>query len=191
MIWADDVKIYNNNNEKNREKQSQKKTYFVDNQTTVQSLESHKDLRVALTSELSWSLHIGNVVKNANFVVGNLSLRHPQHQLLNYSTHSSVLIWNLQTVCDIPLGFHRPSYDTMLHLMKLQPLEERRIIENVILTYKSSTTPNPAIRHNFVLATDSRTRGQWLKLEKGNFQTEGREVILPNSNQRSRQLSNV
>ena len=133
---------------------------LVLNNGTLEQVESYKYLGLLLTADLSWSSHISSICLKARKVLGllyrrfygnvsqdvlkqlYLSLVRPH---LEYGCH----VWNphlekdkkaLEDVqkfaCRIATAHWDESYDTLLELLHLQPLQERRTHARLGLMYR-------------------------------------------------------
>ena len=133
---------------------------LVLNNSTLEQIESYKYLGLLLTTNLSWSSHISSICLKARKVLGllyrrfygnvsqdalkqlYLSLVRPH---LEYGCH----VWNphlekdkkaLENVqkfaCRIATAHWDESYDTLLELLHLQPLQERRTHARLRLLYR-------------------------------------------------------
>ncbi|KAJ3659789.1 hypothetical protein Zmor_011460 [Zophobas morio] len=168
----------------------------------LQCVSSQIDLGITITEDLSWSSHILSVVKKANsigylirkaFPCAPIEIIAKLHKTyvrptLEYanSVWHPILVRDKQLlesvqrrITRIPFGFHRPSYEDRLKMMKLPTIEHRYVRGDVITTFKILSQLDSPIRHLFLTSADSRTRGHRLKLRKYAFKTRMRQFFLP------------
>lgn len=178
-------------------------TYYLGG-TPVKSVESQSDLGIIVNSDLSWSEHIGSIVRKANFscFILRKSFQQPDPQLFMSLYRSYVrplleyngVIWSPHLIRDIALleGVQRRftkwvhnykylQYNERLDNLKLSCLSERRIRGDLIQCYrilKNTFTVN--LSELFNLNVDNRLRGHFLKLVRENFKTSTRQHFLTN-----------
>lgn len=171
------------------------------NNTTLSTVNSHDDLGVLITMNLTWSDHIARQVKKANSRV-YLILRvfeNADHNTLSKLFKLYVRpilefansVWCPSLVRDVNLlenvqrrytrlafGHDRPPYEARLHLLNLPLLSTRRIRGDLIITYKTLHNNTSPIRHLYKLNNDERLRGHPLKLLRDPFRSVVRQNFL-------------
>lgn len=177
-------------------------TYSISG-SNLSSVESHIDLGVVITRDLSWSNHIACQVKKANsraylirrafaradpLTLGKLFKLYVR-PFLEYAS----LVWYpvLQSDRDLldkvlrrfsrySFGRSRPSYSNRLTMMHLIDVDSRRRRGDLISTFKALTlTSDGAISHLFSLRGNSRLRGHELTLARPRFISRRGEYLFP------------
>ncbi|KAJ3652699.1 hypothetical protein Zmor_018641 [Zophobas morio] len=179
-----------------------KYAYFVDN-LLLSCTDSHVDLGVVVTSNLSWTEHIQRVASKANKMLFLLTKTFSKASPLVFSKLFKIYVrpllkfangvWSPILQKDIlclesiqrratrfPFVINRPPYCERLRLMHLCPLSDRRKRGDLIIAYQALSNSLSPMRHLFPLNTSDSTRGHSLKLHKLKFCTLARQKFLTN-----------
>jgi hypothetical protein len=167
-------------------------------------VDSHKDLGVTITSDLSWSEHIIRTVKRANtssYVMFKAFSRPSKTTFLKiYKSYILPLleyanvIWSPTLIRDIKLiekvqrkttkrvwSFRHESYDNRIGRLKLLPLGKRRKRGDLIWTFKVfNIAKYSSLQSLFRLTDNSHLRGHKLKLKMQCCTTNVRRNFFPN-----------
>lgn len=181
-------------------KQNPRLGYNINGEQLLSS-DSHDDLGVIITHNLSWSNHIARQVKKANTKVYllNKAFVHLNPTTLSklYKTYirpvlefansvwfptlmrdSNILEGVQRRITRLPFGRIRPCYEDRLAQFKLTSLAARRRRGDLITTYKGIRNDLSPIHNLFTLANDDRLRGHPFKITRDPFRTSVREHFL-------------
>ena len=165
----------------------------------------HSDLGITITPSLSWSQHIGEIVKRANrsIFLFSKAFRNLDFQSFCYLFKSYIrpllehaaVIWSPMLIRDNKLietvqrratrimlpSIRNYSYQERLKLLHLPTLNQRRLRGDLIFAYKAlNGFFDQKTQHLFVLNQDNRLRGHPLKLAKERFRTKQRQFFFTN-----------
>lgn len=168
-------------------------------------VESHNDLGVTITSNLSWSSHINKICSKAKTMMYLLSkcFERPspavaKKMFITYiRPHLEFAgpVWCAELVRDANLlesvqraatrlaypYRNRPPYEERLRIFDLMPFRLRRMRGDLIIAFRALNHFFPLdMSHLFTLNVDERLRGHRLKLRRERFRSRAREHFLSN-----------
>lgn len=170
----------------------------------IRSVSSQSDLGVIITTDLSWSSHVSNIVKKANSMMYLLrkSFQAPCAALARnlFTTYirplveSAAVVWNPVLVRDVALveGVQRRAtkwssqlrnldYAERLERLALPSLSERRIRGDQIFTWRALHDQFSTDMSNlYELSNQERLRGHPFKLVREAFRTSIRQNFVTN-----------
>lgn len=170
----------------------------------LKPVDSQCDLGVLITSNMSWSEHIINIVRKANKSLYLISKAFSGCSLqtavklftvyvrpiLEFAgpvwcpilVRDSAMLESLQRrATRLPYGAIRPSYEERLVQSGLTSFCERRLRGDLIVCYRAlHGLFGTDVSHMFELSQNQHLRGHSLKLKKENFTTVQRQCFLPN-----------
>lgn len=176
--------------------------YNIDG-TLLNTTESHNDLGVTITNNLSWSEHIALITRKSKT---SLFLLKKTFQAMSFNTsvqlYKSLVrpilehcgpVWSVDLVRDnemlervqryatrLSYGRRRPPYEQRLEQGKLSLFEKRRLRGDLIITYRVlHGLFGVDLSELFILNRDPRLRGHNYKLQK-DFKTRARQNFLCN-----------
>jgi hypothetical protein len=177
-------------------------SYIIGN-IDLSHVESHVDLGITITQNLTWSAHISRVCKKCNTT---LFLLRKTFKGISFETSITLYktlvrpileycgpVWSCDLIRDrnmlesvqrsatrLSYGAVRPSYEERLEQSGLSTFEDRRLRGDLIVTFRAIRGFfNFDLSPIFTLNRDERLRGHNWRLKK-DFKTKIRENFLPN-----------